>query len=75
MAEAEEEYVSLSDLAKEMGLKRTSLYYYLSELHIKRHKFPLNKNTYVTRADAERARAVKKAPWTVAKEEPAKDAA
>lgn len=64
----EEDYISLTDLAQEIGLKRTSLYHYLAALNIQTHRFPLNKNAYITRADAERIKAVKKHPWTVTQE-------
>jgi len=54
-------YISLKEAGKELGVQRTSMYYYLEQLHIKTHKFPLDRKTYITMDDLERIKAEKKA--------------
>lgn len=60
-----EEYITLDDAAKEVEMKKGSLYYYLRELGIKTHKFPLNKHAYIARTDVERIVEAKKSPWKI----------
>ena len=62
MAE-EQEYMTLDEAAKAVGLKRSSLYFYIKKLHIERRKFPLNKHFYIKHADVERIKAVRESPW------------
>lgn len=59
----QEEYISVSDAAKKVGLKRASLYYYIKELHIETHKFHLSKQAYLVPSDVERIREVMAKPW------------
>jgi len=70
----EKEYMTLDEAAQSLGLKRPSLYYYLNALKIERHRFKLNRHTYITKADVERIREVKEKPW-LAGEGTSKDAA
>lgn len=61
----ENNYVSLDDFAKEVEMKKTSLYYYIRALGIQTHKFPLNRHAYITREDAEQIRDAIKSPWKI----------
>ena len=62
MAE-DQEYMTLDEAAKEVGLKRPSLYFYIKKLRIERRNFPLNKHAYIKRTDVERIKAVRESPW------------
>lgn len=55
------EYISLDEAGKELGIGRTSLYYSTRALSIETKKFPLDRRTYITRADLERIKAARKA--------------
>lgn len=59
------EYVTLDDTAETTGIKKGSLYYYLRELGIKTHKFPLSKHAYIAKEDVDRIIEAKKAPWKI----------
>src|SRR5690349_19900575 len=59
------EYVTLDDAATATGIKKGSLYYYLRELGIETHKFPLSKHAYIAKEDVERIVEAKKAPWKI----------
>lgn len=59
----EKEYMTLDEVARSVGLKRPSLYYYIKKLSIDRRKFPYNRHTYIAREDVERIRTAKESPW------------
>ena len=59
----EKEYMTLDEAAKAVGLKRSSLYYYLDKLKIERKQFPFNRHRWIAAADVERIRAAKERPW------------
>ena len=59
----EKEYFTLKEVAEMMGIKRTSLYYYIDALNIQTRRFPLNRNRFVARTDVERIRQAKEQPW------------
>jgi hypothetical protein len=71
----EKDFLTLSEAAQAVGLKRASLYYYLEKLGIETHKFDYNRHRYISRSDVERIRTVKDSPWKLAQEEKSKDAA
>jgi hypothetical protein len=54
-------YISLDDAGKELGVGRTTLYYYTKILGIETKKFPLDRRAYISRADFERIKEAKKA--------------
>lgn len=60
-----DEYMTLSEAALAVGIKRSSLYYYIDKLHIKTQRYDLNKHTYIAVEDVERIKAVREKPWTV----------
>jgi MerR HTH family regulatory protein len=55
----EDQYISLDEVAKDLGVVQGTLQYYLRELKIKRYKFPLDKKAYITESDLEKIKAVK----------------
>jgi AcrR family transcriptional regulator len=61
----DKEYVTLDDVARETGIKKGSLYYYLRELDIKTYKFPLNRHAHIARRDMELIREAKDSPWKI----------
>lgn len=73
MAE-DKEYLTLSEAAQAVGLKRASLYYYLDKLKIETRNFPFNRHKYIAASDVERIRTVKESPWKIEREK-GKDAA
>ncbi len=54
-------FISIAQASKELGVSRTSVYYYLERLDIATQKFPLDKRTYISITDFERMKAVKQA--------------
>ncbi len=63
MTEENKKYVTLDEAARTVGLKRSSLYYYIKRLNIERKEFPFNRHTWISRADLERIKAAKESPW------------
>lgn len=54
-------FISMSNAGKELGVGRTTMYYYIEQLSIETKKFPLDRKTYISIADLERIKAAKKA--------------
>ena len=54
-------FISIAQASKDLGVSRTSVYYYLEQLKIATQKFPLDKRTYISIADFERMKAAKQA--------------
>ena len=54
-------FISVAQASKDLGVSRTSVYYYLQRLEMKTHKFLLDKRTYISMADFERIKAAKQA--------------
>ena len=64
MPESEDdEYMTLTQAAEEIGIKRASIYYYIKALEIETRKFPLNKHVYIKKKDVERIKVAKTSPW------------
>jgi AcrR family transcriptional regulator len=61
----QKEYMTLTEVAAYVGIKRTSLYYYISGLEIKTHKFKFDNRAYMSVVDAERIKEAKERPWTM----------
>jgi hypothetical protein len=54
-------YLSVANASKELGVKRTTVYYYVKALSIELKKFPLDRKAYIAVEDVERIKAEKKA--------------
>lgn len=48
--------ISLENAQREIGIVRGTLNAYMSVLGVPRYKFPLDRRTYITKADFERIR-------------------
>jgi ACT domain-containing protein len=53
------DYITQDDAAQQLGVSRSTFYYYMKILEIKKHKFPLDKHAYVLREDFEKIKALK----------------
>jgi predicted DNA-binding transcriptional regulator AlpA len=54
------QYISMDDAARDLGVNRSTVYYYLEQLEIKPTKFPLDRRAYIALADLERIKSAKK---------------
>jgi hypothetical protein len=62
--EEQPEMVTLHEAAQMAGLANAQgIHYYLSKLQIKTQKFEMNKNGYITLAQAEEIARIRKTPW------------
>jgi hypothetical protein len=66
----DQEYITLKEVAEQMGIKRASIYYYTNKLEIEPTQFENNKHAYITRQDFERVKALKEQPWKVSPQKP-----
>lgn len=57
----EEHYISVDDAAQELGVNRSTMYYYKRQLHIEHKKFPLDRHKYISHADFERIKEARQA--------------
>ncbi len=57
----EKKYISIANAGKDLGVSRTTMYYYIEQLKIKVEKFPLDRKAYIAIADLDRIKAAKKA--------------
>jgi hypothetical protein len=57
----EPQYTSLNEASNELGVSRSTMYYYLEQLGIETKKFPLDRKTYIALVDFERIKEAKKA--------------
>ena len=55
----DEEYISLKDAAERLKVTRPSLHYYIDTLQIKKHRFLLDRQRYLSLADFEKIRILK----------------
>lgn len=65
----EKQYLTLSEVAKLVGVKRTTLYYYIKELEIKTHKFKFDSHAYMHKDDAKKILDIKQKPWELQQQE------
>ena len=63
MSEEEKEYFTIDEAAAIIGVKRSSIYYYINALGIETHRFKLSRNAYIAKADVERIKEAKEKPW------------
>jgi biotin operon repressor len=54
-------FISISKAGEELGVSRTTMYYYIEQLAIQVKKFPLDRKTYISLVDLENIKAAKKA--------------
>jgi hypothetical protein len=54
-----EKYISMKEAAKQLNVRRQSLYHYVEVLKLERHRFPLDRQTYLDMADFEKIKKLK----------------
>lgn len=59
LPEEGEEYISIGEAAKRLGVERPVMYYYINALKIEKFKFPLDKKRYLKMPDFEQIRTLK----------------
>jgi hypothetical protein len=61
MIDTQKEYMTLDDAMREIGVKRTTLYYYQKrpDLNIEIKTFPLDTHAYLLRSDVERIKQLR----------------
>jgi hypothetical protein len=57
----EQEYIAVEEAAKQIGVTRASMYYYIKQLHIETKRFQFDKKSYLTSADFQRIKDIKNA--------------
>lgn len=67
MSEVQKEWLSLEEAAGQMGIKRSTIYYYLKDLDIEARRFGRDRKRYISRADVEKLKDYKENPWKYAK--------
>lgn len=55
------QYLSMENAGKELGVRRSAMYYYIKQMNIETKKFPLDRKTYISIVDLERIKAAKRA--------------
>ncbi len=56
-------YLDYEEAADYLGVKRTTLYYYVTDLDIPTHKFKRERRKYIALADVKRIEEVMGKPW------------
>lgn len=56
-------YLDYEEAADYLGLKRSTLYNYITTLEIETHKFRLDKKRYIAMADVKQIEKVIEEPW------------
>lgn len=54
-------YIALTEAAKELGVNRSTMYYYKKNMGIEHKKFDLDKRKYIALADFERLKEARQA--------------
>jgi hypothetical protein len=57
----EKKYISIANAGKNLGVSRTTMYYYIEQFKLKVEKFPLDRKAYIAIADLDRIKAAKQA--------------
>lgn len=60
----EQEYITLTQVAKDLGWNKATVYDWIKTLDLKTHKFVRNRNTFLHIADVDRLKEIKAKPWT-----------
>jgi MerR-like DNA binding protein len=55
----QQDYISVGDVAKTIGIDRSTLYYHIKRLNIVTKKFPFNRQAYLAKSDFERLKTLK----------------
>jgi hypothetical protein len=55
----EKKYITMKEAARLLDVQRPSLYYYVKVLKLEKHRFELDRETYLEMSDFERIRKLK----------------
>lgn len=61
--EIQKEYLTIDEAAARLGWNRATVYKWADKLDIKKHKFKLDRRTYLAFSDVERLREIRDKPW------------
>ncbi|EFH86596.1 MerR family transcriptional regulator [Ktedonobacter racemifer] len=61
---AGQEYLSIDEAAQIIGWNRATVFEWVKELGMEKHKFLRNRKTYLKVSDVERLKEIKEKPWT-----------
>lgn len=67
MSESPKEWISLEEAAQQMGIKRSTIYYYLKDLGIQGQRFGRDRKRYISVAEVAKLKDYKENPWRYAK--------
>lgn len=65
----DKKYMTMEEAADYIGIKRATLYNYLSALNIKATKFKMDRRSYLAMSDVKRIKQVKEQPWLAGTDE------
>ena len=68
---AEKAYLDYEEAADYLGIKRATLYNYVTALGIKTHKFKFDRKRYIAIEDVKRLEKIKEQPWLAGPDEEA----
>jgi hypothetical protein len=74
MSQEQAAYKSISEAAKEIGIKRPTMYHYINILGIKTKKFNFSREKYISAEDVERIKEVRQKPWLAGEKSVKEDA-
>jgi len=60
----EQEYITLTQVAKDLAWNKATVYDWIKTLDLKTHKFVRNRNTFLHITDVDRLKEIKAKPWT-----------
>jgi hypothetical protein len=60
----EQEYITITQVASELGWNKATVYDWIKTLGIQTHRFVRNKNTFLHITDVARLKEIKEKPWT-----------
>lgn len=55
--------MTIAQAALEVGVKRTSMYYYVNVLGIETKRFKLSREKYISATDVKRIKEIRQKPW------------
>jgi hypothetical protein len=60
----DKEFLTLEEAAAFIGMKRATVYNYMHDLNIAKHKFKRDRRSYLALTDVKRMKEYKEKPWT-----------
>lgn len=61
----EKEYLTLDEVADELGIKRSTLYLRIKELRMEPHKFKFDRKSYLSQVQLKQLKELKEKPWLI----------